>query len=149
MNPITRQEIYLNAIAGDGEVPSSMEPLTREEYYLSQILERVDQMAQNGGFVFVNFTETSGTWTADKTITECLEAWANGKTLVGYVPSTGDVYQLTTITESNGVGNPMVEFDSLFYDDTDGSIFASKLIIWETEVEYIEGTSSAGIITSS
>lgn len=42
LNPITRQENYLSAIANESELPSDMDPITREEIYLNAILERIN-----------------------------------------------------------------------------------------------------------
>lgn len=42
IEPITREELYLSAIAGESELPSDMEPITREEIYLNAILEKID-----------------------------------------------------------------------------------------------------------
>ena len=41
LNPITRQEKYLSAIADESTLPSDMDPITREEIYLNAILERI------------------------------------------------------------------------------------------------------------
>ena len=39
LTPITRQEQYLSAIAGETELPSDMKPITREEQYYQKILD--------------------------------------------------------------------------------------------------------------
>lgn len=43
LNPQTRQEHYLSAIAGETELPID-EPVTREEIYLNAILERLSNI---------------------------------------------------------------------------------------------------------
>ena len=39
LTPITRQEMYLSAIAGETDLPAGMEPITREEIYYQKILD--------------------------------------------------------------------------------------------------------------
>lgn len=45
LTPITRQENYLAAIAGESELPDDMTPITREEIYLNAILSRIDKIS--------------------------------------------------------------------------------------------------------
>ena len=39
LNPITREELLLNSIAGETELPEGMEPITREEIYYQKIID--------------------------------------------------------------------------------------------------------------
>ena len=39
LTPITRQEMYLSAIAGETDLPSDMSPITREEAFYQLILD--------------------------------------------------------------------------------------------------------------
>ena len=41
LEPTTRQENYVSAIAGESELPEGMVPVTREEIYLNAILEAI------------------------------------------------------------------------------------------------------------
>ena len=41
INPITRGEHYLSAIAGESELPESIAPITRDEIYYEAILNRI------------------------------------------------------------------------------------------------------------
>lgn len=54
MTPITREEIYLSAIAGESVLPSDMTPITRREIFLQKIYD-------NGGssHEYVNGNEVS------------------------------------------------------------------------------------------
>lgn len=42
INPITRGEHYLSAIAGESDLPESIAPITRDEIYYQAILDRIN-----------------------------------------------------------------------------------------------------------
>lgn len=82
MKPLTRKEIFENAIAEGKQAP--IEPVTREEMILAAHAKREASGGSGGGvggaLDLIIFTENQDTyeWSCNKTFDECLELVNNG-----------------------------------------------------------------------
>ena len=84
MIPITRKEVFYNAILNGGDTPT---PVTREEMYLAEIAKNGSGGGGGGGGVtVVECTYNSGahTITSTATASELLEACLNGWVIMSY-----------------------------------------------------------------
>lgn len=130
MNPVTRKEVFLDAIC-DGE-PCTLEPASREEQVLKKLAESMVGGGAGGGDLVVNFTAGEwGNYTMDKNVHEILEAHNSGRNVVGFAKfEDSDIrtikLYITNIEDYETDYN--VNFES-FRNDTNSEIVFYRLAI--------------------
>ena len=105
MKPITRKEMLMAKAAGQ-TVPD-LEPITREEYFLNQIAESGGG-GGGGGATIVEcvYDDDAHTLTSSITAKELWEAYAAGGAIVSYTDYQGYATYEIILLAAKGGGNP-------------------------------------------
>lgn len=133
MEPITRKEKYLSAIANPGDNTTLPDPVTREEFYLEKIYETVSTGGGGGG-------SGSGTVSADHVV------FSDGETFQqkynqgelsgadGYTPEKGVDYWTDTDRQEI-VADVLTDISGVVYISDDRPEVPSSKYIWLKEVK--------------
>ena len=97
MDPVTREEMYLNSIAGGGTAPEP--PVTREEFFLKQIAGSLEPF-----IVTCTPTAQDLSGVMDKTVAEIDAAYKAGKKILFKVLTGANSYAevYCSVVASNG-----------------------------------------------